>query len=556
MNRQYIGARYVTKIYENSQDPSSAEWEANVSFEPLTLVTYLYNTYLSKKPVPVNVGNPADNPEYWAITGQYNGQIAQLQNDIQNIENAIDGIDTYNKSVKGNLLLNHIFPHSDGSLNGSCYIGNGNVVAYFRQNGNNTGTLRCYNMNTYTIAWEYPITGYHGNTIAYNPNTNMLYICGCKDEVTSNLINKIVEISLSNPSVVVREIVLPTLSECISLAYDESTNKFYAISTVGSTPGVSDMMYTFNANLDALEASVQLKDYPTVAYPLTSVQAGVLSVNGVLYVIAYNYNNRYVVGYDVTSGDVKLTFTLPDFINKCRAIGELQSMLYDFDNDRYIMGSELYYCGLYQYKVGMWFEIDLYKGIVETCPEPSHFFMGTPDTDNNTFLYLVPGANTLKPMWLVHKSEFAVPSDAIYYCKINNLVAKIACYRSDAGIAAQTDVLWCLPLDGFSGQIQGFSNTDRVKIHELRMRTHSNVLFNWCEFTGYTAWATGNYANISIGLLSRVLFLLCTFADYTSDGTNYHLFIAQMSNVTCESCTFEGTMTQSETRDNSTVTVL
>ena len=40
MVRQYIGARYVTKIYENSLDPSSAEWEANVTYEPLTLVTF------------------------------------------------------------------------------------------------------------------------------------------------------------------------------------------------------------------------------------------------------------------------------------------------------------------------------------------------------------------------------------------------------------------------------------------------------------------------------------------------------------------------------------
>ena len=60
--RQYIGARYVTKIYENSLDPSSAEWEASINYEPLTMVTYNYGSYLSKKEVPASVGNPADNP--------------------------------------------------------------------------------------------------------------------------------------------------------------------------------------------------------------------------------------------------------------------------------------------------------------------------------------------------------------------------------------------------------------------------------------------------------------------------------------------------------------
>lgn len=80
--RQYIGARYVTKIYENSLDPSSAEWEASVNYEPLTLVTYNNGSYLSKKEVLATIGDPATNPSYWVQTGFYNGQIANLQNQI------------------------------------------------------------------------------------------------------------------------------------------------------------------------------------------------------------------------------------------------------------------------------------------------------------------------------------------------------------------------------------------------------------------------------------------------------------------------------------------
>ena len=85
--RQYIGARYVIKIYENSVDPASAEWESSVNYEPLTMVTYNYGSYLSKKEVPASVGNPADNPTYWVQTGFYNGQIASLQSQIDDINN-------------------------------------------------------------------------------------------------------------------------------------------------------------------------------------------------------------------------------------------------------------------------------------------------------------------------------------------------------------------------------------------------------------------------------------------------------------------------------------
>ncbi len=90
MIRQYIGARYVTKIYENSTDPSSAEWESGTAYEPLTLVTYNYSSYLSKKIVPPTIGNPADNSEYWIVTGLYNGQIADLQNQIDDLQNQIE----------------------------------------------------------------------------------------------------------------------------------------------------------------------------------------------------------------------------------------------------------------------------------------------------------------------------------------------------------------------------------------------------------------------------------------------------------------------------------
>lgn len=90
--QQYIGARYVTKIYENSQDPASAEWEANVNYEPLTMVTFNNGSYLSKKAVPASAGNPATATTYWVQTGFYNGQIASLQSQIDAINATLAAI--------------------------------------------------------------------------------------------------------------------------------------------------------------------------------------------------------------------------------------------------------------------------------------------------------------------------------------------------------------------------------------------------------------------------------------------------------------------------------
>lgn len=83
--RQYIGARYVPKFYQNSVD-GSTQWEANVVYEPLIYVTLVNgHMYISKKQVPATVGSPASNIEYWLDIGSYNGFIEQLQSEIDTI---------------------------------------------------------------------------------------------------------------------------------------------------------------------------------------------------------------------------------------------------------------------------------------------------------------------------------------------------------------------------------------------------------------------------------------------------------------------------------------
>lgn len=92
MTRQYIGARYVPQFYENP-DTQDATWKSGVVYEPLTMVTYNNATYTSKKLVPQTVGDPAANPSYWVATGNYNGQIAYLQQQI----GSLPDLETENK---------------------------------------------------------------------------------------------------------------------------------------------------------------------------------------------------------------------------------------------------------------------------------------------------------------------------------------------------------------------------------------------------------------------------------------------------------------------------
>lgn len=114
---QYIGARYVPIFYVNSQDPSSSEWEVNVTYEPMTWVSLPNgHMYISKKEVPANVGSPASNPDYWLEAGQYNAYIQSLQDQINDMN---DG--TVSGSLQNQISANaaDISDMKDGSVNGS-----------------------------------------------------------------------------------------------------------------------------------------------------------------------------------------------------------------------------------------------------------------------------------------------------------------------------------------------------------------------------------------------------------------------------------------------------
>lgn len=87
MTRQYVGARYVPRFFENAQ--GGTDWTSGVIYEPLTIVTYNGNSYTSKKTVPATVGNPSANPTYWAATGLYNTQVEELRQEVETLSEQV-----------------------------------------------------------------------------------------------------------------------------------------------------------------------------------------------------------------------------------------------------------------------------------------------------------------------------------------------------------------------------------------------------------------------------------------------------------------------------------
>lgn len=78
--REYVGARYVPKF--------DGDWDNTKTYEPLTIVSVAnVGSYTSKKYVPVGV--PITDTDYWVLTANVSGQMIQLQNEIDAINDTI-----------------------------------------------------------------------------------------------------------------------------------------------------------------------------------------------------------------------------------------------------------------------------------------------------------------------------------------------------------------------------------------------------------------------------------------------------------------------------------
>ena len=96
---QYIGARYVPIFGRKGE--TSIEWDNSAPYEPLTIVLYQGNSYTSRQYVPAEID--INNTDFWANTGNYNAQIEQYRQDVNNVNTRITNIDDKVTTLETNL---------------------------------------------------------------------------------------------------------------------------------------------------------------------------------------------------------------------------------------------------------------------------------------------------------------------------------------------------------------------------------------------------------------------------------------------------------------------
>lgn len=134
---QYQGARYVPKF--------DGAWDSSKTYEALTVVSFGGNSFTSTQPVPagIDIGNTA----YWLNSGNYNAQVAEVQNSVNTLESEFN---TFKENVpyvtpeqygaKGDGVQNDT-DFVQAAINSGQYVLMGNV--YSVTNINVKGNVKC-----------------------------------------------------------------------------------------------------------------------------------------------------------------------------------------------------------------------------------------------------------------------------------------------------------------------------------------------------------------------------------------------------------------------------
>lgn len=136
--RQYIGARYVPKFYNNPNGTN--EWLTGIPYEALTIVTYSDIQFISKKPVPANIGTPNENTEYWLVNSTGGGgDLTPILNDIQTLKTDVSNINSDIDTINNKLQTKRGFYILMDSWGDPLFNGNYQMIEKIKQYSGETG---------------------------------------------------------------------------------------------------------------------------------------------------------------------------------------------------------------------------------------------------------------------------------------------------------------------------------------------------------------------------------------------------------------------------------
>lgn len=168
--RQYIGARYVPRF----SDVNGGNWSSDYSYEALTIVKNGNDYYMSKIPVPIGVD--ITNTTYWIKTGDYNGAINNLQDQIDIIKGRCVSLNDFTTPQEGveyahDNGINLLILTDDIVLSKTVYLYDNMIL-----DGQNHKVDCTGNFTGFRVFTNYNSGYWNGDNTSYSPYVNSLGI--------------------------------------------------------------------------------------------------------------------------------------------------------------------------------------------------------------------------------------------------------------------------------------------------------------------------------------------------------------------------------------------
>lgn len=286
----YTGARYVPLF----ADP--IEWDINRAYEPLTIVVNQGNSYTSKQFVPTGI--ELTNTTYWAETGNFNGQLEQYKQIVEQVQSQVN-------------------------------INTGEIDAL------NIKTNNYYNLNSYGVL---PTNTAELNTTNFN---NFFTETEFKDNDTIILPQGIYNVN---------NLIIPTITKLVngSTRIVPITLDFQGIlrrNTTGTVLQIGGSNYTGIVNINNL--NINSADDP-ISYSLTDIGLNLINIGNSKIQLGIIFNNGVNLRL---SGINSLGTTLNTFI-KYHLVNGLRQIEYYIEDNGYItnnthVGGEVTYYSNY-----------------------------------------------------------------------------------------------------------------------------------------------------------------------------------------------------------------
>lgn len=361
-----------------------------------------------------------------------------------------------------------------GAPQGACYIGNGLIAQYLSRDDINIGNLVIIDNDSYDTLYTIPMDLKHGNSLTYKPDTHEIYsVSLCTASTPAQILPEVKVIDMTNISspTITRTFNLPMpqgSQGVYSLCYDHTKRVFAATCkaspTGGANIGEMDRIVIYNSDLTAITDTVFLEDHLIDHVGIMACE------NGIAYFNNITYTAKCIRTYDIETGKRISAFNLPKYLNGYRYIGELESIIYNWDNFNWY-GTSAYmgsgtsgYIGLTIMQFGFYQDIPEVKLDRKSYNLSSSGYMTI--TVNNGAPGVVTNANFANSLM-----------DAINFCVQNNIQGDIRIADNSIAPIGSVDIF------GYVGSIQGSSNTYAEITGAIRV-FGSKIRFAYCNFNG------------------------------------------------------------------------